>query len=53
MKKELYPNAEALKRYRKEKPYIPAEPDMIGGKPNGDKFIGWEPDAMLRWLNID
>ena len=29
------------------------EPDFIGGAPNYDKFCGWDPSAVLAWLNID
>lgn len=28
-------------------------PDFIGGKPNYDKFGGWDAERTLRWLNID
>lgn len=32
----------------------PAEPpDLVGGKPNYDKFKGWTAEDVLSWLNID
>ena len=29
------------------------KPDFIGGKPNYDKFPGWNAEKILVWLNID
>ena len=57
-RKELYPGAEDVKkekeaaivRFLSESEELP---DFIGGKPNYAKFRGWEPEDVLRYLNID
>ena len=33
--------------------YSSDEPDFAGGKPNYDKFRGWDTEKVLVWLNID
>lgn len=56
-KKELYPHADDV-RAGKYSPRVVRgvdddAPDFIGGAPNYDKFVGWDVDAVLVWLNID
>lgn len=29
------------------------EPDFIGIAPNYDKFLGWKPEEVLVYLNVD
>ena len=29
------------------------EPDFVGMAPNYDKFVGWTPEEVLVFLNID
>lgn len=54
MKKELYPYAQEIKAYKKEKPQkVDRVPDFIGNKPNYDKFPGRDIENILTWLNID
>lgn len=50
--KKLYPGIEQAEK-EKEKKILTEQPDFIGGKPNYDKFKGWETEKILVWLNID
>lgn len=52
-KKKLYPGIDEVEQQRRKRPEPEPEPDFIAGSPNYDKFSGWEPLAVLEWLNID
>lgn len=55
-RKKIYPatkEAEKQRSTQKLKRYDDEEPDMIGNAPNYDKFVGWSPEEILVFLNID
>lgn len=55
-RKKIYPATKEAERQRsaqKLKRYEDEEPDMIGNAPNYDKFVGWTPEEVLVFLNID
>lgn len=52
-KKELYPCANEINKYKRTKVEDDTEPDFIGNAPNYDKFKGWATEEVLVWLNID
>lgn len=56
-RKELYPgtgDAEREKDRAARRGYSPdGVPDMIGVKPNYNKYPAWTPEKVLAWNNID
>lgn len=57
-KASLYPGVADAEKERmnselRSKFEVDSMPDFIGGKPNYDKFGGWDAERTLRWLNID
>lgn len=56
-RKDLYPCAEDVRKGRYTKNVrnhiTEEEPDFIGNAPNYDKFVGWDTEKVLVWLNID
>ena len=55
-RKNRYPGIEEAEQERSawEKNYEAEEdPDFIGLAPNYNKFLGWKPEEVLVYLNID
>ena len=55
MKKKLYPGEAEVEREKDRvfRTVLYEEPMFVGGKPNWDRFTGWEVPKVLVWLNVD
>lgn len=53
-RKPKYPGSDEAEQQRRPASNKRKEaPDWVGNAPNYDKFVGWTPEEVLVFLNID
>lgn len=53
-KDQLYPGVKEAERERSRTTWTPEPPaEFVGNAPNYEAFPHWDPERVMRWLNVD